>query len=281
MKKSLLVCVLSVLSAVSYGVDGVRTFRFPVYRITAIQDVANRMPAGLFSDTSKIPTFQPQEKDYAASVNVFLVEKKEKRYLIDAGFPAGKGTLHKKLEQMNLPPSQIDAVLITHIHPDHVGGLTVKSPDGKEVPFFPRADLYIAKTEYDAWIADPNRAALKRHLEPYGSRLRLFEYEKELPGGFVPLKMEGHTPGHTVFVLGDSWLIGDIFHAVDLQVPHPTFCAKYDMDPERAVHSRYKTLMFGKKLFGAHVPFPGGMSIVRHTLADGRYSFSYKFIEQP
>ena len=256
--------------------EGIRPFELPGNggRITALQDAANRMPAQLFFDTVPNSGFKPSQKDYAASVNVFLVEKGGKRILIDAGYPVGRGKLRDLLRTMRINPSAIDGVLITHIHPDHVGGLTTESG----AAFFPRAEIFVAKKEYDAWKTDASRANLKRHFAPYEGRIRLFEYGRALPGGLLPELREGHTPGHTVFHLGEISFIGDTFHAIDLQVPRPTVCARYDMDPSRAVVSRKAVLRSGRKwLFGAHVPFPGCIRTEEKKGASGAMEeFSYR-----
>lgn len=264
---------LGMFCIASFAAEGIRTFRLlpdGQIRITAIQDAANRMPAGLFFDTVPDSGFKPAQKDYAASVNVFLVEKDGKRILIDAGYPVERGKLRERLRAMKADPATIDAILITHIHPDHVGGLTAESG----TPLFPRAELHIAKKEYDAWKNDAARANLKRHLAPYEGRIRLFESGTPLPGGLVPELREGHTPGHAVFHLGGICFIGDTFHAIDLQVPRPTVCARFDMDPERAVASRKAVLRSGKWLFGAHVPFPGCILTEGKKASDGTESFS-------
>ncbi len=235
---------------------GIQTFQSGNCKVLCIQDAPMRLPASLFSDTASTG-HRLSGGFYESSVNVFLVQKDRNAFLVDAGHIQTRGSLHGKLQQAGISPETISSVFITHIHPDHVGGLLW---DGR--PLFPSATLYIAREEYETWRNDASREALAKYLAPYESRIRLFEYGTPLPNGLVPEKRGGHTPGHTIFRMpmdGREELIfvGDIVHAADLQFPHPTFCAKYDASPAEAVASRIQTLQMKGIFFGAHFPFPG------------------------
>ena len=234
------------------GVSGggkVEVFEYPECRVYAIQDAANRFPAGLFFSTDPDEGFVQTEKDYAGSVNVFVVEYKAdgRRIMIDAGFGAPRGKLLEEMKKAGLAPESVTDLLVTHIHPDHVGGL----------PDFPKAKIHIARDEYEAWTKDRSRQGLARYL-PDEKALDLFAYGAELFPGLIALKVSGHTPGHTVFRMNDRYFIGDLVHAARLQIAHPAFCARYDMEPELAVAGRRRALKeFRGEWFGAHIPFPG------------------------
>jgi len=227
---------------------GVEVFDYPDCRIYAFQDAENRFPAGLFASSDPEEQFVQTEKDYAGSVNVFVVEYRTgRRVMIDAGFGAPRGRLLAEMQKAKLPPESVSDILVTHIHPDHVGGL----------PDFPNAKIHIARDEYEAWANDPARRGLAKYL-PEGRRLELFAYDTELFPGLTALKVPGHTPGHTVFKLNDRYFVGDLVHAARLQIAHPAFCARYDMDPGLATSSRRKALNeFRGEWFGSHIPFPG------------------------
>lgn len=228
---------------------GVKVFDYPDCRIYAVQDAANRFPASLFFSVDPGETFIQTERYYAGSVNVFIVESKAdgRRIMIDAGFGSPRGRLLAEMSAANLPPESISDIFVTHIHPDHVGGL----------PDFPNAGIHIARDEYEAWVKDPARKNLAKYL-PDEKALALFAYDTELLPGLLALKVPGHTPGHTVFRMGDRYFVGDLVHAARLQLAHPAFCARYDMDPPLAVAGRRRALReFRGEWFGAHIPFPG------------------------
>lgn len=239
-------------ACMSFGISvcaGVEVFDYPECRIIAIQDAANRFPAALFFSSDPEERFVPTEKDYAGSVNVFIVEYRSdgRRIMIDTGFGTRRGKLLSEMKRAGLPPESISDILVTHIHPDHVGGL----------PEFPNAKIHIARKEYEAWANDPSRKNLARYL-PDEKRLDLFAYDAELFPGLAALEAPGHTPGHTVFRLKDRYFVGDLVHAAALQLAHPAFCARYDMDPELATATRRKALReFRGEWFGSHIPFPG------------------------
>jgi len=240
--------------------SGVVAFSYPNQTVYSIQDTPMSMSGSLFS------SIEPTERlslanSYKASLNVFLIVDKatNRRCLIDAGYGNEKSKLLPRLAALGVAPDTISAVFITHIHPDHVGGLTL--PDGK--PAFPKATIVIARQEYEAWHTDTNRARLARHLKPCRKQLSLVEFGKEIaPFGLTPLCLPGHTPGHTVFRMTpqpgeEVYFVGDIVHATELQIPHYRYCARFDSDPKRAVASRKDMLERGRNWFGAHLIFPG------------------------
>ena len=227
----------------------VKVWDEPDCRIYAIQDAPNRFPAMLFASIDPEERFVQTASSYPGSVNVFIVEFKnnQKRIMIDTGFGAPKGNLLTEMKQADIPPESVTDILITHIHPDHVGGL----------PNFPNAKVHIAKDEYEAWTRDASRQALAKYL-PKEKTLDLFAYDTEVVPNLIAVKLAGHTPGHTVFRMKDRYFVGDIVHAAELQIAHPSFCARYDMKPQEAAAGRRKALNeFHGEWFGAHIPFPG------------------------
>ena len=250
--------------------EGIFMESYPDRSIVAIQDQSMTMPGSLFRSIAPDEIFKPAAS-YRASLNVFLIRDRQsgKNALIDVGYGKADSRLFKKLAALNVKPEEISAVFITHIHPDHVGGLT--TPEGK--PAFPNAKIFIARKEYEEWRKDPSRAGLARHLTPNRERLVLLDYDREVaPFGITPLFYPGHTPGHTVFEMkvardGKSpetiWFVGDIVHAAELQIPHPEFCARFDKVPETAVKSRRRLLENAPRWHGAHLPFPGVVTIDR------------------
>ena len=283
MKKlsALFVSVSSLLLCAAPSESGMAAESYPGLDIVSIQDSPMTMSGRLFRSIRPRAKFRPADS-YRASLNVFLLRypKTGKLALIDAGFGRADSALPKRLARLNIKPEDISAVFITHIHPDHVGGLT--APDGKAL--FPNAKIYIARREYEAWSNDPSRARLAGHLTPYRKNLVLLDYGKEVaPYGLTPLYYPGHTPGHTVFRMKAArpekevrtiYFVGDIVHAAELQIPHPEFCARFDMEPETAVKSRCELLDKAVYWYGAHLPFPGIIRITRQQSPSGdRFGF--------
>ena len=262
------------VSAFAENADGIQSFPFKDCEVVCIQDASASMPQGLFAD-AEASGFRQTENSYEASVNVFLIRKEGKVMLVDAGNDPSRGSLRAKLQKAGLRPEDISDIFITHLHPDHVGGLLW---EGKAL--FPNATLHIAREELEAWKKDNGRSGLAKYLSPYAQRTHVFDYEKALPGGLIPLKRGGHTPGHTIFRLPlaegtEAIFVGDIAHAVALQFPYPTFCARFDAAPKEAVASRIQTLQMDGILFGAHFPFPGAAQGGAVLAGAPRWSFDY------
>ncbi len=220
------------------------------YFIYSIQVAHSRGAASNFESVDPNEEFKQTAEDYGSSVNVFIVEFKSdgKRIMIDTGFGSQKDKLLDILKNTGIKPESISDIYITHLHGDHVGGIND----------FPKAKVHIAKEEYEAWKTDARRQNLSEFLRPQ-EEILLFSYDEEFPNSFKAIKCAGHTPGHTVFHLGNNYFIGDLMHAAELQYPHPSFShIKYDMDRVEAAKSRKLAKeTFHGEWFGAHVPFPG------------------------
>lgn len=194
------------------------------------------------------------------TINAFLLKKDGKTYLFDTGLPpqAGGG-LAAALEQTGIDPADIDAVIITHFHFDHVGGLL---KDGKRV--FTNAELYVPRIEVDKW-SEPGTAFLTAY--PTSA----FEWDAEILPGIKALRANGHTPGHTVFDIGSGdqrvLIIGDLIHLPGIQLPNPRVAVTYDIDPDKAVASRLRLFNFaadeGMPVASMHIPFPGVGTLAR------------------
>lgn len=213
----------------------------------------------------------------ATSVNSYLINTGPELLLVDSGggefMGAGGAALLPTLQAAGYQTGQIDKVLLTHLHIDHIGGL---SQDGRAV--FENAELWVPKPELDYWFSDDARAQApeaaragfdraRSVLAPYqtAKRLQTFEWGDELAPGIRAVDLHGHTPGHTGFDVqrnGEHVRIwGDVVHVQDIQLDHPEIAISFDVDPETAKAQRLAALQDaadkGYRVAGSHMAFPG------------------------
>ena len=190
----------------------------------------------------------------------FLVNTGKQLILVDAG--AGTwygggilGRLAGNLRSAGYTPEQVDLVLVTHLHPDHVGGLTTH--DGKRV--FPNATVYVAKAESDFWLSPEIAAKAPKDAQPFfqsaqaiappyikADKWHTFSGSEPIVDGMQLVPLPGHTPGHTGYEFSSKgqkilfW--GDIIHAQRVQLQHPEVTAIFDIDQTAASATRNQLL---------------------------------------
>lgn len=255
-------CALFMLSSAARVVAADhRSFRFGDMEITALSDVAGERNAQ--NQPELLIGLSPEKaKQYlvpgamANSINCFLVKMDDKLILFDTGLGAGgNGVMLDSLTAAGVDPGDVDIVLITHFHGDHIGGL---AKDGKAV--FPKATLFIPKLE-----VEENGKGSERFMPAYAGDTEIFEFGQEVLPGITAVDARGHTPGHTAFLLENGgqrlFIIGDLIHFANIQLPLPDVAVTYDCDPKQAVESRKalfdRAVSEDLPIASMHMPFPG------------------------
>ncbi len=218
------------------------------------------------------------------SITAYLILNGDQQVLVDAGSGSFLGpTLGKLLSRLaaiGVRAEDIDAVLLTHLHVDHVGGLV---NEGKMA--FPNAILYISKPEADFWLTAGNKASANKRAEPFfdlaqttiqpyqqAGKVKTFVPGSQLLPGISAVPAVGHTPGHSFFVLESKgqklvfW--GDVIHAGAIQFADPAVTVDFDVDLEGAAAARKQTFEDAVKqgywIAAPHLSFPG-IGHLRHV----------------
>lgn len=272
-------------------------YRFSVgdYSAMVVSDGTLTFPVGFF-----VPNVDPDaaaaalEDNFLATdnvlahLNVLYLETDEHRVLIDSGagntFGPTVGYLASNLEAVGIDPDTVDTIILTHAHPDHIGGIL--NDDGE--PVFANASYYISEPEWDFWTAPtvemPNtlvdedtQATLigvaQQWLGAIADRTTRFALGDEIIPGVVSVPSVGHTPGQSSYLItsGDDSLLatGDVFFSDPLNLENPDWEVVFDTDPQAGVETRKALLdsVVGdrRKLLVPHMPFPG----LGHVRAQG------------
>jgi glyoxylase-like metal-dependent hydrolase (beta-lactamase superfamily II) len=211
------------------------------------------------------------------SVNAFLINTGPRLVLVDVGagvlFGPTLGRLLDSLRASGYGPDQVDDVILTHMHPDHVGGLMTS---GRMA--FPNATVHADRREAAFWLSQTNLDAAPASSKdffrgamgsvgPYqqAGRLKLFDDGAEITPGIRVRSTPGHTEGHTFVVIENEGrklvLWGDLVHAAPVQFPHPDVTIAFDSDSKAAASQRAKAFQEaareGYLVGAAHISFPG------------------------
>jgi glyoxylase-like metal-dependent hydrolase (beta-lactamase superfamily II) len=247
--------------------DGVRTFPYPegfVRNVTREEALTAADAAFMPPGAITIP-FNPT-----------LINTGAKLVLIDTGFgpvpnvPVGQ--LIANLAAAGVQPKEIDTVVISHLHTDHINGL--RTADGGLA--FPNAELKMPAKDWAFWMNDDNMAkAASPMMQAYfantrkilgglGDHVTLYEWDKEVAPGITAIGTPGHTPGHTSFAVASGskqFLVqSDVTNIPAFFLQHPDWHVVYDTDPDEAQATRHRfyDMAATEKMLvtGYHFSFP-------------------------
>ncbi len=227
--------------------------------------------------------------------NVLVVNFGDRVVLFDTGmgtdtlFGKTTGKLQASLKAAGIAPADVDAVVMSHAHIDHCGGLV--ADDG--TPNFPNAQYFIGEPDFAYWTDDakvpanyPARPSFlkqaRKNLLPVKDRITFYKNEQEILPGITALSAPGHTVSHSVFMIssGSSKLcyIGDLAHHPVLLLERPRTQFAFDTDPAQSAESRVRMMdMFAANripVLAYHFAWPGTGHVAK--VGDG-----YRYFPMP
>jgi len=238
-------------------------------------------PSGTFTGVPKEEVKKMLSDNFLNPDNVVLeqnspvVNTGDKLILFDTGmgtsqaFGPTTGRQQKSLMEAGIKAGDIDAVVLSHAHIDHIGGIV--GADDK--PLFPNAQYYISQADFDYWTDEGKLGSplkdfvvhARKNLLPVRDRLVFFKDGQEILPGVQAMAAPGHTVGHHIFMVtsnGKSFaFLGDLTHHAVLLLERPLMEFSYDTDPKQSAQSRVKmlTMLAANKIpvMSYHFAWPG------------------------
>ena len=267
-----------------YMPEGSHCFQVGSIRCTVLSDGYYSYPVSWFfpnADPGELQRalesrHQPPES-VLSPYTCLLVETGRRVVLVDTGageYSRTTGAIQARLEMAGIRPRDVDTVIITHAHSDHIGGAI----DMIGRPAFPNARYVLSEIEWEFWTAartdlaklrlpDDARASIqstaRRCLGPLRYQIEPIDRETEVVPGITVIPAPGHTPGHLAVLIaseGQSLMnLGDAaVHPLHLE--HPAWQNGFDLEADCAVATRRRlverAVAAGMHLMAFHFPFP-------------------------
>lgn len=209
-----------------------------------------------------------------------MVDTGDKLIAFDPGFGEKKrapttGWFNELLPEAGYTLEDVDIVVVTHCHPDHIGNLMA---GGK--PTFPNAEIVFGRTEFDYWVKGenipdfrpPTLEMFREVAEPMGERARFIEPGDDVVSGVTAVDAFGHSAGHMAFHIESQgqelMIMSDTVAHYAVSLSHPDWHFSMDDNPEAAAVSRRRLLNqitdARMTAIGFHMPFPSVGYIDRH-----------------
>lgn len=238
------------------------SFQLGTFRLLSITDGAFPVSKDFFFANTPESIIDHIPSHFEAPLNFLLIDTGDKYILVYAGLgeaylpTAGKLLAHLKTQ--GISSDDIDTVVITHGHMDHIGGL---SNDG--IPTFPNAEYIIRKDEWDSWVHNSNSKEYEK-LIPLKDHIVLITQDIEVVPGIHLVHTPGHTAGHLSLSIcsGGKYLLvaSDILNDPITLKRLPSYI-RAEMSPEQGLETRKRFLQDALDksalLFVCHYPFPG------------------------
>lgn len=249
------------------------------FTVTALTDGYADMPYTYFPGRTAAEVEQAATAQFVARpsgvrfvFNQYLIEDGERRILLDTG-PAGSigqtGALPQALAALGLKRDQIDAVIVTHMHEDHMGGLVGGGKNN-----YPNAELYIDRRDITHWTDPAKRSGAPDYLQNsfrmagevvrLYPRLQAIDGERQIAPGISIVDLTGHTPGHIGVRIEDGGqsliMVSDmLFPVVHPGATDVAFVFEQDLPAAKAMRDRFFPLAAseGALIAATHMPFPG------------------------
>jgi glyoxylase-like metal-dependent hydrolase (beta-lactamase superfamily II) len=229
-------------------------------------------PAAANVEKMMIDLFLPADK-FVMDQNALVINTGDKLALFETGMASVKrnddmGLLVRNLRAAGIDPKDIDYLIPSHAHIDHIGGILAE--DGTRN--FPNAQIFISQEDLEYWTneglagtpAEGSMRAARKNLLPNRDRILFYSDGKEVIPGVVAMHTPGHTVGHTCFVITSAsdtlYFTGDLAHH-NVIIENPRMEDIYDTDKQLGIQTRLKTMdmLTARRMrtLVYHLPWPG------------------------